>query len=194
MCGHISVNYLFQFLWSVQSDKTRIVYTLHRIVVVLYINMYTIHMHIGRVSTYVCAHNTYWSVLASGKSPGVQTAFMYNLCWSVKSYKVSFIVFLRSNDGWWWRRKGRRSLLSTALYLSEKWRFFCIQKNNNNNNCICGFHLHPCIILHTYTHTHIHISIYLYYILSTIPYPSPPLSFLPRYRRPWFTAKFRSSI
>lgn len=89
------------------------------------------------------AYNTYSSVMASGKSPGVETAFMSNLCWSVTSYKVSFIVFYVRR--WEWRR--RRLLLSLALYLSEKWRFFCVQ-NNNNNNCICGFHLHPCIILH----------------------------------------------
>jgi len=112
----------------------------------------------------MCAHNTYSSVLASGKSPGVQTAFMYNLCWSVKSYKVSFIVFLRSKDGWR-KRKRRRLLLSTALYLSEKWRFFCIQKNNNNN-CICGFHLHPCIILHAHTYIYIFILYTLYHAIS----------------------------
>lgn len=128
----------------------------------------------------MCAYNTYSSVMASGKSPGVETAFMSYLCWSVTSYKVSFIVFYIRR--WKRRRMRRRLLLSLALYVSEKWRFFCVQ-NNNNNNCICGFHLHSCIILHIY-------------IIYSLPchIPRPPLSFLPPYRRPWFTAKFRSSI
>lgn len=54
MCGHIGVNYLFQFLWSAQSDKTHIVYLLHRCCCITQIHIYTCTY---RLEVYLmCAH------------------------------------------------------------------------------------------------------------------------------------------